>query len=66
MQNNIHAVEVQIREAIHIRNKYSNIRRSLKDDAAKFESRIKALEEEIEQQNADISKLNKVVCYSSL
>ncbi|XP_076258102.1 coiled-coil domain containing protein 151 isoform X2 [Rhynchophorus ferrugineus] len=61
IQNNIHAVEVQIREAVHIRNRYSDIKMSLKDDAAKFESRIKALEDELHNQNSDIEKLQKIM-----
>ncbi|XP_030756347.1 uncharacterized protein LOC115882426 [Sitophilus oryzae] len=56
IQNSIHAVEVQIREAVHIRNKYNDIKRSLKDDASKFESTIKALEEE-----SGRSKLNYIM-----
>ncbi|XP_050293793.1 merozoite surface protein 1 [Anthonomus grandis grandis] len=61
LQNNIHAVEVQIREAVHIRNKYADIRKSLKEDAAKFESRIKTLEEELQMQAGDIDKLQKIM-----
>ncbi|XP_048519260.1 uncharacterized protein LOC109539175, partial [Dendroctonus ponderosae] len=60
-QNSIHAVEVQIREANHIRHKYGEIRRCLKDDAAKFESRIKSLETELKQQSADTGKLLKIL-----
>uniref|UniRef100_A0AAR5PMT6 Uncharacterized protein n=1 Tax=Dendroctonus ponderosae TaxID=77166 RepID=A0AAR5PMT6_DENPD len=60
-QNSIHAVEVQIREANHIRHKYGEIRRCLKDDAAKFESRIKSLETELKQQSADTEKLLKIL-----
>ncbi|XP_066259963.1 outer dynein arm-docking complex subunit 3-like [Euwallacea similis] len=61
LQNNIHAVEVQIREAVHIKNKYNDIRRSLKDDSAKFESRIKSLEDELQQQSSDIYNLQKIL-----
>ncbi|XP_066152776.1 outer dynein arm-docking complex subunit 3 isoform X1 [Euwallacea fornicatus] len=61
LQNNIHAVEVQIREAVHIKNKYSDIRRSLKNDSAKFESRIKSLEEELQQQSTDVNNLQKIL-----
>ncbi|KAL1506246.1 hypothetical protein ABEB36_005642 [Hypothenemus hampei] len=61
LQNNIHAVEVQIREALHIRHKYTSIRRSLKDDAANFQSKIKTLEEEMQVQAADIEKLQQIM-----
>lgn len=60
LQNAIHAVEVQIREAVHIKNRYYDIRRSLKDDADKFDSNVKKLEEDLEGQKVDIEKLQKV------
>nr|CAI5817533.1 unnamed protein product [Callosobruchus analis] len=59
--NNIHAVEVQIREALHVRNRYCDIRSSLKQDADTFESRVKSIEEELELQKHDIEKLQKVL-----
>ncbi|CAG9772879.1 unnamed protein product [Ceutorhynchus assimilis] len=61
IQHNIHAVEVQIREAVYIKNKYADIRKSLKDDASKFESRIKALEDELQLQGSDVQKLQKIM-----
>ncbi|VEN58715.1 unnamed protein product [Callosobruchus maculatus] len=59
--NNIHAMEVQIREAVHVRNRYCDIRSSLKQDADTFESRVKSVEEELEMQKHDIEKLQKVL-----
>ncbi|XP_018574503.1 shootin-1, partial [Anoplophora glabripennis] len=61
LQNAIHAVEVQIREAVHIKNRYCDIRKSLKDDADKFDSNVKKLEEDLEGQKIDIDKLQKIM-----
>ncbi|XP_060526183.1 uveal autoantigen with coiled-coil domains and ankyrin repeats [Cylas formicarius] len=61
LQTNIHAVEVQIREAAHIRNRYRDIRTSLKRDAARFESSTSALEGELANQNRDVDKLQKIL-----
>ncbi|KAJ8917182.1 hypothetical protein NQ315_012674 [Exocentrus adspersus] len=61
LQNAIHAVEVQIREAIHIKNRYSDIRKSLKDDADKFDSNVKKMEEDLATQKVDIEKLQKIM-----
>ncbi|KAG5896497.1 hypothetical protein JTB14_005873 [Gonioctena quinquepunctata] len=61
LQNSIHAVDVQIREALHVKNRYSDIQKSLKDDSDKFESNIRKLEEELEAQKNDIEKLQKVM-----
>lgn len=60
LQNSIHAIEVQLREANHIKERYLDIRKSLKDDAGKFESNIKKLEEEIDKQTSDTVKLQTV------
>lgn len=61
LQNSIHAVEVQLREASHIKDRYLDIRRSLKDDSDKFESNIGNLEEEIEKQRVDTGKLQTIM-----
>ncbi|KAJ8947031.1 hypothetical protein NQ318_019923 [Aromia moschata] len=61
LQNAIHAIEVQIREAMHIKNRYIDIRRSLKDDSDKFDSNIKKLEEDLAAQKEDIDKLQKIM-----
>ncbi|CAG9815572.1 unnamed protein product, partial [Phaedon cochleariae] len=61
LQNKIHSVDVQIREAMHIKNRYTNIKQSLKEDANKFESNIRMLEEELHKQKADIQKLQKIM-----
>lgn len=60
LQNNIHAVEVQLREAGHVRVRYKSIRQSLLDDAGRFEGNIKTVEEELKNQQTDIDKLQEV------
>lgn len=60
IQNNIHAVDVQQREAAHVRTRYKAIKQSLLDDAGRFEGNIKALEEELKNQQVDIDKLQEV------
>lgn len=60
LQNDIHAVQVQWKEADHVRDMYRNVRKSLSDDAARFGSNIKKIEEEIQAQYADIEGLQKV------
>ncbi|XP_028149342.1 tropomyosin-1, isoforms 33/34 [Diabrotica virgifera virgifera] len=61
LQNNIHAMEVQVREAMHVKNRYSDIFRSLKTDSDNFEGNIKKLEEALDVQRVDIEKLQKVM-----
>ncbi|RZC40977.1 coiled-coil domain-containing protein 151 [Asbolus verrucosus] len=61
LQNSIHAVEVQLREANHIYVRYGDIKKSLQKDSARFESNIKRIEEELEEQNSDINKLQQVM-----
>ncbi|GLV44078.1 Coiled-coil domain containing protein 151 [Carabus blaptoides fortunei] len=60
LQNQIHRVEVQWREAEHVRKSYRTIRASLLKDRAKFESTLKQLEERLEVQQRDIQQLQKV------
>ncbi|KAJ8985695.1 hypothetical protein NQ317_014344 [Molorchus minor] len=61
LQNAIHAIEVQIREAMHIKNRYLDIRQSLKNDSDKYDSNIKKLEEDIAAQKQDIEKLQTIM-----
>ncbi|XP_044262785.1 myosin heavy chain, clone 203 [Tribolium madens] len=61
LQNSIHAVEVQLREANHISARYKDVKKSLLRDAARFESNIKRIEEELELQNDDINDLQQVM-----
>lgn len=60
LQNNIHAVEVQLREAGHVRVRYKLIRQTLLDDAGRFEGNIKTVDEELRNQSFDIDKLQEV------
>lgn len=60
LQNNIHAIEVQFREAGHVCVRYRSIRQSLLDDAGRFEGNIKAVEAELKNQQFDIDKLQEV------
>lgn len=60
LQSSIHRVEMQWREADHVRKSYKNIRTTLLHDAAKFESKIKSLEEQLEAQNKEIQELQKI------
>jgi hypothetical protein len=55
-------VEVQLREANHISVRYKDIKKSLQRDAARFESNIKRIEEELEEQTADVNRLQQVGC----
>lgn len=48
---------MQWREAEHVRKSYKSIRSKLLDDASKFESIIRSLEEQLEQQQRDIQDL---------
>ncbi|XP_057665663.1 outer dynein arm-docking complex subunit 3 [Diorhabda carinulata] len=61
LQNDIHAVDVQIREAMHVKNRYMDIFKSLKSDSDNFEGNIKNLEEALDLQRVDIEKLQKVM-----
>ncbi|KAK9873445.1 hypothetical protein WA026_022676 [Henosepilachna vigintioctopunctata] len=61
IQNSIHAVEVQLREAEHIKSRYQSIRNSLSDDAAKFESKIKKIEEDLQAQKTEIHNLQQIL-----
>ncbi|XP_045467633.1 synaptonemal complex protein 1 [Harmonia axyridis] len=61
IQNNIHAVEVQLREAEHIKNRYQVIKDTLSDDAAKFESKVKKIEEDLLEQKNEIDRLQKIL-----
>lgn len=60
LQNNIHAVEVQLREAGHVRARYRSIRQTLLDDSGRFEGNIKTVDEELKNQRFDIDKLQEV------
>lgn len=60
LQNNIHAVEVQLREAGHVRVRYKSIRQTLLDDSGRFEGNIKTIEDELKNQRFDIDKLQEV------
>lgn len=53
-------MEVQQREAEHVRIRYKDIKKTLQDDAALFESHIKKLDEELHLQSVDIERLEKV------
>ncbi|XP_044757883.1 centrosomal protein of 55 kDa [Coccinella septempunctata] len=61
IQNNIHAVEVQLREAEHIKNRYQVIKDTLSADAAKFESKIKKIEEDLAEQKNETDRLQKIL-----
>ncbi|XP_074029145.1 coiled-coil domain containing protein 151 [Leptinotarsa decemlineata] len=61
LQNSIHAIDVQIREAIHVKNRYADIQKSLKEDSDNFESKINKLEEELNTQVNDIQKLQTIM-----
>ncbi|EEZ97203.1 hypothetical protein TcasGA2_TC004392 [Tribolium castaneum] len=61
LQNSIHAVEVQLREANHISARYKDVKKSLLRDSARFESNIKRIEEELALQNNDITELQHVM-----
>ncbi|KAL3277189.1 hypothetical protein HHI36_012540 [Cryptolaemus montrouzieri] len=61
IQNNIHAVEVQLREAEHIKNRYQVIKTTLLEDAGRFESRIKKIEDDLLAQRNEIDKLQKIL-----
>ncbi|CAG9857003.1 unnamed protein product [Phyllotreta striolata] len=61
LQNHIHAVNVQIREALHVKQKYTDIRKTLKSDADNFEGNIAKMEETLDKQRVDIEKLQTVM-----
>lgn len=54
---------MQQREAEHVRIRYKDIKKTLQDDAALFESNIRKLEEELHRQDLDIDRLQKVTLF---
>lgn len=53
-------MEIQFREASHINAKYKEVGKSLLEDASRFESMIKQIEDDIRDQQFDIAKLQSV------
>lgn len=59
-RNRINAVQVQVKEAEHVRVRYKDIRWKLQEDAAKFESKMADIELELKAQEAEIHKIKQV------
>lgn len=60
LQNSIHAIQVQWREAEHVRIRYKEIKHLLLEDAARFESNIGYTKIELQRQQLDIEHLKEV------
>ncbi|KRT80985.1 hypothetical protein AMK59_5436, partial [Oryctes borbonicus] len=60
LQNSIHAVQVQWREAEHVRIRYKDIRNALLEDSARFESDIEDTKAQVHMQEADIERLEQI------
>ncbi|XP_018328093.1 uncharacterized abhydrolase domain-containing protein DDB_G0269086-like [Agrilus planipennis] len=60
IENQIHAVQVQWREANHIKTRYIDIKRSLLNETASYHAIIKNTEQELKIQESEIEKLQKI------
>lgn len=60
LQNDIHAIDVQYREADHVHTRYKDVKKSLQEDAARFEKNIRQIQEELKAQQLDIDKLQEI------
>nr|XP_022904748.1 coiled-coil domain-containing protein 151 [Onthophagus taurus] len=60
LENSIHAVQVQWREAEHVRTRYKEIRKSLLQDSAKFEANIAKTKQQLQLQQIEINRLEEV------
>lgn len=60
LQNNIHAIKIQWREAEHVQERYDSIRNTLRNDAARFEFNINCAEDQLRIQKQEIKRLQKV------
>lgn len=60
LENEIHRKNVQWTEADHIRKKYKAIRASLLGDAERFEKNLLELETALNEQQAEINRMNEV------
>ncbi|KAK4882934.1 hypothetical protein RN001_006253 [Aquatica leii] len=61
LQNQIHAVKIQFREAVHVNNRYKDITSSLRQDAARFKFNIQCAESQQQSQNVEIQRLQKIL-----
>lgn len=53
-------MKIQWRGALHVFNRYQDIKKSLQQDAARFEFNIKCAEEQLHIQAGEIERLQKV------
>ncbi|GJQ88086.1 hypothetical protein Trydic_g13098 [Trypoxylus dichotomus] len=60
LQNSIHAVQLQWREAEHVRIRYKEIKNALLEDSARFESNIEETKVQVYKQEADIKRLEQI------
>ncbi|XP_034111206.1 myosin-9 [Drosophila albomicans] len=60
LENEIHRTNVQWMEAEHIRKKYRSIEASLMTDAERFERSLRELEQSLNEQKAEIERLQQV------
>ncbi|KAF5273082.1 hypothetical protein FQR65_LT04824 [Abscondita terminalis] len=61
LRNNIHAIKIQWREALHVNNRYKDITASLQQDAARFKFNIQCAESQQRNQNTEIERLQKIL-----
>lgn len=57
MENEIHRINLQASEAIHIKRKYRSIKDNLISDSVRFENALKKLETAIKVQEKEIKRL---------
>ncbi|XP_045489865.1 putative golgin subfamily A member 6-like protein 3 [Pieris rapae] len=60
LENEIHTVLIQWTEAELVKKKYASIRQALIEDSVRFESSLAKIEELLEKQNEEITKLKLV------
>ncbi|KAK9679861.1 hypothetical protein QE152_g39660 [Popillia japonica] len=60
LQNSIHAVQIQWREAEHVRIRYKEIKAALMEDSAHFQSNIEQTTIQAQVQQSDIKQLEQI------
>ncbi|KAB0801892.1 hypothetical protein PPYR_04531 [Photinus pyralis] len=60
LQNNMHAIKIQWREAAHVNTRYKDIMTSLQQDGARFEFNMKCIENQLCVQRTEIDRLQKI------
>ncbi|XP_044730602.1 uncharacterized protein LOC123293762 [Chrysoperla carnea] len=60
LENEIHRINLQASEAIHIKRKYRSIKDNLISDSVRFENALKKLETAIKVQEKEIKRLQKI------